>query len=85
MRKAILTVLMALVLVIPAHATDGESIPDTSQDETQFFISTWEELQAAVDIAEDGDTITLTEGFIQIPNGATLGSEDKHIVIQLSD
>lgn len=85
MKKVILTVLMVLVLVIPAYAMDEESIPDTPQDETQFLISTWEELQAAVDIAEDGDTITLTKGFIQIPNGATLGSENKHIVIQLSD
>ncbi len=85
MRKAILILLMALVLVIPAYAADGDSIPDTSQDEAQFVVSTWEELQIAVDNAEDGDAITLADGFIQIPNGATLGSADKHIVIQLSD
>lgn len=84
MKKAILTVLMTLLLVIPAYAMDGEFILDTLQDEAQFVVSTWEELQAAVDIAEDGDTITLADGFIQIPNGVTLGSADKHIVIQLS-
>lgn len=48
MKKAILTVLMVLMLVIPAYAADGESIPDTPHDETQFVVSTWEELQTAV-------------------------------------
>ena len=85
MRKAILIVLTMLMLVIPAYAMDEESIPDTPQDEAQFVVSTWEELQVAVDNAEDGDTITLADGFIQIPNGVILGSADKHIVIQLSD
>lgn len=85
MRKAILIVLTMLLLIVPAYAADGDSVPDNSQGEEQFVVSTWEELQIAVDNAEDGDAITLADGFIQIPNGATLGSADKHIVIQLLD
>lgn len=84
MKRIVLALLTVLMLVIPAYATDRESIPDTPQDEAQFIVSTWEELQVAADNAEDGDTITLADGFIQIPNGVTLGSADKHIVIQLS-
>ena len=85
MKKAILTVLTALMLVIPAYAAEEESIPDAPQDEVPFVVSTWEELQIAVDEAKDGDTITLADCFIQIPNGVTLGSADKHIAIQLSE
>lgn len=63
MRKAILIVLMVLVLVIPAYAAEGEAATDQpiqqeqEQDKEPVMVSSLEGLQAAIDAAEDGDTI----------------------------
>ncbi|WP_304584935.1 S-layer homology domain-containing protein [Acutalibacter muris] len=63
MRKTILIVLMVLVLVIPAYAAEGEAATDQpiqqeqEQDKEPVIVSSLEELQAAVNAAEDGDTI----------------------------
>ena len=66
MRKAILTVLMALLLVIPAYAAEGDAATDQpiQQEQEPVAVATLEELQAAIDIAEDGDTIILSNKII---------------------
>lgn len=67
MKKAILTVLMALMLVIPAYATESGDDPIVDQSNQQeqnnepVVVATLEELQAAIDAAEDGDTIILSK------------------------
>ena len=66
MRKAILIILMALVLVIPAYATEGKAATDQpiqqeqEQDKEPVVVATLEELQAAIDAAKDGDTIYIS-------------------------
>ena len=66
MRKAILTVLMALVLVIPAYAAEGDAATDQpiqqeqEQDKEPVVVATLEKLQAAIDAAKDGDTIYIS-------------------------
>lgn len=63
MRKAFLIVLMALVLAIPAYAAEGDPATDQpiqqgqEQDNEPVMVSSLEELQAAIDAAEDGATI----------------------------
>lgn len=66
MRKAILIVLMALVLVIPAYAAEGEAPTDQpiQQEQEPVVVATLEELQAAIDVAEEGDTIILSKKII---------------------
>lgn len=60
MRKAILTVLTMLMLIVPAYAAEGENelIMDQpiqqEQDEKPVEVSTLEELRAAIDAAKDG-------------------------------
>lgn len=66
MRKAILTVLTMLMLIVPAYAAEGENelIMDQpiqqEQDEKSVEVSTLEELRAAIDAAKDGDSIKLS-------------------------
>lgn len=80
MRKAILTVLMMLVLVIPAYAAEGEAATDhpIQQEQEPVVVSTLEELQAAIDAAEDGDTIAISSK-IEIRENCFVGVEDKVI------
>lgn len=86
MRKAILIVLTMLLLIFPAYAAEGEAATDQpiQQEQEPVVVATLEELQAAIDAAEDGDTITLAANDIHIPNGVTLGSSDKYVTLQLS-
>ena len=85
MRKAILIVLMALVLAIPAYAAEGDPAIDQpiqqeqEQDKEPVMVSSLEELQAAIDAAEDGDTIAL-DTTIKMLDGDTLVT-DKHITL----
>lgn len=66
MKKAILIVLMALLLVIPAYAVEGDPAIDQPIQQEQetvqepVIVATLEELQAAIDAAEDGDTIYIS-------------------------
>ena len=82
MRKAILTVLMMLVLVIPAYAAEGEAATDhpIQQEQEPVVVSTLEELQAAIDAAEDGDTIAISSK-IEIRENCFVGVEDKVITV----
>ena len=66
MKKAILIVLMALMLVIPAYAAEGDPATDQSiqQEQEPVVVATLEELQTAIDVAEDGDTIILSKKII---------------------
>lgn len=68
MRKAILIVLMVLMLAIPAYAAEGgnESVTDQpiQQEQESVVVATLNELQAAIDAAEDGDTIILSNKII---------------------
>ena len=61
MRKAILILLMALVLVIPAYAAEGDAATDQpiQQEQEPVVVATLDELQAAINAAKDGDTIIL--------------------------
>lgn len=56
MKKAILTVLTILMLVIPAYAAEGDPATDQSiqQEQEPVVVATLDELQAAIDTAEDG-------------------------------
>ena len=66
MRKAILIVLMALMLVNPAYATEGDAATDqpVQQEQEPVVVATLDELQAAIDVAEEGDTIILSKKII---------------------
>ena len=70
MKKAILTVLTALMLIIPAYATEGDTAMDQPIQQEPVVVATLEELQAAIDAAEDGDIIYLS---------ATIGISGKTI------
>ena len=80
MRKAILIVLMALILVIPAYATEGDSITDQpiQQEQEPVVVATLEELQEAINAAEDGDTIAISNK-IEIRENCSVGVKDKVI------
>ena len=80
MRKAILTVLMALVLVIPAYAAEGDAATDQpiQQEQEPVVVASLEELQAAIDAAEDGDTIYISSTISVMRNLRT----DKLITIK---
>ena len=86
MRKAILTVLMALVLAIPAYAVGGEAPTDQpiQQEQEPVVVASLEELQAAIDIAEDGDTIYLAAAIgvsaatIETDKKLTISSSNEH-------
>lgn len=66
MRKAIMIVLMALVLAIPAYAIEGDTATDQpiQQEQEPVVVATLEELQTAIDVAEEGDTIILSKKII---------------------
>ena len=66
MRKAILIVLMALMLVNPAYATEGDAATDqpVQQEQEPVVVATLDELQAAIDVAEEGDTIILSKKIV---------------------
>ena len=63
MRKAILILLMALVLVIPAYAAEGDAATDQpiQQEQEPVVVATLDELQAAIDAAEDGNIIYISD------------------------
>lgn len=84
MRKAILIVLMALVLVIPAYAAEGDPATDQpiQQEQEPVVVATLDELQAAIDAAEDGDTICIAN---TISISGEVIETDKNIVITHSD
>ena len=54
---------MALVLVIPAYAAGVDAATDQpiQQEQEPVVVATLEELQTAIDVAEDGDTIILSK------------------------
>lgn len=81
MKRIILTVLMALVLAIPAYAEEGDAATDQpiQQEQEPVVVATLDELQAAIDAAEDGDTIAL-DATIKMMDGDTLIT-DKHIIL----
>ena len=66
MRKVILFVLTALMLVIPAYAEDSDAATDQpiQQEQEPVVVATLDELQAAIDVAEDGDTIVISKEII---------------------
>lgn len=53
MKKALLIVLMALMLVIPAYAAEGDPATDhpIQQEQEPIVVATLEELQAAIEAA----------------------------------
>ena len=81
MRKTILIVLMALVLVIPAYAAGVDAATDQpiQQEQEPVVVAALDELQDAIDAAEDGDTIAL-DATIKMLDGDTLVT-DKHITL----
>lgn len=82
MRKTILIVLMALVLVIPAYAAGVDAATDQpiQQEQEPVVVATLDELQAAIDAAEDGDTIAISSK-IEIRENCSVGVEDKVITV----
>lgn len=84
MRKVILFVLMALMLVIPAYAAEGDAATDQpiQQEQEPVVVATLDELQAAIDAAEDGDIIYIAD---TIPVSNVEIKTDKHISIARVD
>lgn len=81
MKKAILTVLAMLMLIIPAYAAEGDPSIQQEQDKEPVIVASLEELQAAVDVAEDGDTIYISgciyiSGELQTDKDITLTRTD---------
>ena len=87
MKKAILTVLATLMLIIPAYAAETDPGMDQpiqqEQDKEPVVVATLEDLQAAIDAAEDGDTIAL-DTTINMLEGDSLIT-DKHITLVRHD
>lgn len=80
MRRVILMVFIALMLVIPAYAAEREddlAIDQPIQQEP-VVVASLEELQAAIDAAEDGDTIYISSTISVMRNLRT----DKLITIK---
>ena len=80
MRKVILFVLTALMLVIPAYAEDSDAATDQpiQQEQEPVVVATLDELQAAIDAAEVGDTIYISSTISVMRNLRT----DKLITIK---
>ena len=80
MKKVILTVLTILMLVIPAYAAEGDAATDQpiQQEQEPVVVATLEELQQALDAAEDGDTIAISKK-IEIRENCSVGVKDKVI------
>lgn len=80
MKKALLIVLMALMLVIPAYAAEGDLATDQpiQQEQEPVVVASLEELQVAIDAAEDGNIIyisdTISVSDVEIKT-------DKHITL----
>lgn len=85
MRKAILIVLTMLLLIFPAYATEGDAATDQpiQQEQEPVVVATLDELQAAIDVAEYGDTIAL-DATIKMLDGDALIT-DKHITLVRHD
>lgn len=77
MKKAILIVLVALVLVIPAYAAEGDPATDQpiQQEQEPVVVATLDELQAAIEAAGDGDTI-MSSKKIDLNNVSLICTKD---------
>lgn len=84
MRKAILTVLTMLILAIPAYAAEGDAATDQpiQQEQEPVVVASLDELQAAINAAEDGDIIYIAD-TISVSNVEI--KTDKHISIARVD
>lgn len=86
MRKVILFVLMALMLVIPAYAAEGDAATNQpiQQEQEPVVVASLDELQAAINVAEDGDTIYLAAAIgvsgatIETDKKLTIASSNEH-------
>lgn len=86
MGKVILFVLMALMLVIPVHAAEGNAATDQpiQQEQEPVVVASLDELQAAINVAEDGDTIYLAAAIgvsgatIETDKKLTIASSNEH-------
>lgn len=88
MKKVILTALTALMLIVPVYAVEDDSgmdqpVQQEQQDKEPVVVATLEDLQAAIDAAEDGDTIAL-DATINMLEGDSLIT-DKHITLVRHD
>lgn len=83
----LLTVCLVAGLTVPAYAADSGDDPvvdqPIQQEQEPVVVATLEELQAAVDAAEDGETIAL-DATINMLDGDTLIT-DKHITLVRHD
>lgn len=85
MRKAILIVLTTLMLIVPAYAAEGNPITDQpiQQEQEPVVVATLDELQAAIDAAEDGDTIYLAAAIGV--SGVTIETDKKLTIASSND
>ena len=85
MKKAILIVLTMLLLVIPVYAAEGDAATDQpiQQEQEPVVVASLEELQAAIDVAEDGDTIYLAAAIGV--SGATIETDKKLTIASSND
>lgn len=82
MKKVILCVLTALMLVIPAYAAEGDAAMDQPIQQEPVVVASLDELQAAIDAAEDGGFIYIAD---TIPVSNTTIETEKHITIMRID
>lgn len=91
---SIISIVLLMIAVSPlVCATENDPVMEQfiqqehepKQMKKSVEVGSFEELQVAINTFEDGNTITLTQGNIHIPNGTVLGSADKQICIQLID
>ena len=65
MKKVVLTVLIALMLAVPAYAVENDPGIDQpiqqEQEKEPVVVASLDELQEAIDAAEDGDTIAISQ------------------------
>lgn len=84
-RNRLLSALLSCLLLFSlfsttALATEDEESPDDSQSETPAVVSSLAELQAAIAVAKDGDTIALSSG-INIIENCIVGDTEKQITV----
>lgn len=89
MKKLMLVLLMVCLLVVPAHAeelTDQPIAGETNQQEQEncIIVGTLEELLLAMETANDGDCIGVSQ-TIYIERDCDIGTADKQITVTRED
>lgn len=81
MKKLLLVLLTVCLLIVPVYAEEITNQPVVNEvQENHVVVGTLDELQAAIAIANDGDTIAVSQTII-VDKDCDIGLSDKQIVL----